>query len=81
MEDKKVVKVSAGTAVCIFIIILLVIALGVMYYFGFVNNKKSGEVTIKTADTVNPQNSNTKEIKTDNYAELGTELFSKFVLK
>ena len=38
MEDKKTIKVSLGTVICIFIIILLVIALGIMYYVGFVKN-------------------------------------------
>ena len=38
MEDKKTMKVSLGTVICIFIIILLVIALGIMYYVGFVKN-------------------------------------------
>ena len=40
MEDKKTVKVSLGAVISIFIIFLLIIALGVVYYFGFIKNKK-----------------------------------------
>ena len=40
MEEKKTIKVSLGTVVCIFIIVLLVIALGIVYYLGFVKDKE-----------------------------------------
>ena len=49
MDEKKSIKVSAGTAVCIFVIILLIVALGVVYYLGFVkNNEKISELETKT---------------------------------
>lgn len=38
MEEKKVIKVSFGVAICIFIILILVVALGITYYIGFVKN-------------------------------------------
>lgn len=40
MEENKTNKVSVGTTICILIIIILVIALGVLYYFGFVKNNE-----------------------------------------
>ena len=38
MESKKEIKVSLGIVICIFIIVLLIIALGIVYYLGFVKN-------------------------------------------
>jgi len=38
MEEKKVIKISFGVAICIFIILILVVALGITYYIGFVKN-------------------------------------------
>lgn len=40
MEEKKAVKVSLGTVVCIFVIALLIVALGIVYYLGFVKNNQ-----------------------------------------
>lgn len=40
MEEKKSIKVSLGTAICIFIIVLLFIALGLAYYLGFIRNNE-----------------------------------------
>ena len=40
MEEKKSVKISLGTIVCIFIIILLIVALVGIYYLGFVKNNQ-----------------------------------------
>ena len=40
MDEKKSIKVSLGTVISIFIIILLILALGVVYYLGFVKNKQ-----------------------------------------
>ena len=56
MEDKKAVKISLGTAICIFIIIVLIVALGVVYYLGFVKNK------LKISELKNEING----LKTDN---------------
>ena len=38
MEEKKKVKISLGTIIYITIIVVLVIALGIVYYLGFVKN-------------------------------------------
>lgn len=46
MEDKKTVKVSLGTSICIFIIIVLIVALGVVYY-------KNNQTIIALKDEVN----------------------------
>ena len=67
MEDKNTIKVSLGTVVCIFIIILLIVALGVFYYFGFVKNKE--EITalkdkVNTLDNKNTIQSEKVETKT-----------------
>ena len=39
MEEKKEIKVSLGTTICIIIITILVILLGIVYYIGFVKDK------------------------------------------
>ncbi|MDO5556152.1 MAG: hypothetical protein Q4G09_05950 [Clostridia bacterium] len=38
MEDKKTLKISLGTVICIFVIFLLIISLGIIYYLGFIKN-------------------------------------------
>jgi len=38
MEEKKVIKISFGVAICMFIIFILLVALGITYYTGFVKN-------------------------------------------
>ncbi len=43
MAEKESIKISLGTTVCIFIIILLVIGCGTLYYFGFVQKDKQLE--------------------------------------
>lgn len=62
MEEKKV-KMSLGTAVCIFIIILLIVALGVTYYLGFIKNKQ-GEVVLKNEKTIS-KSEKTESISND----------------
>lgn len=48
MAEKESIKVSLGTTICIFIIILLIVALGVVYYLGFIkNNEKINELENK----------------------------------
>lgn len=45
MEEKKVIKVGLGIIICVIVIVLLVIALCGMYYFGFIkNNEKISEL-------------------------------------
>ena len=41
MEEKKEIKVRLSTVVCVFIILVLVVALGVVYYLGFVKDDNS----------------------------------------
>lgn len=49
MDEKKSIKVSLGTVICIFIIIVLIVALGVVYYMGFVkNNEKISQLEDQT---------------------------------
>ena len=40
MEGKEAIKVRLGTVICLFIIFMLIIALGVVYYLGFVKNNQ-----------------------------------------
>lgn len=49
MEEKKSIKVSLGTVICMFIILILVFALITVYYFGFIKN--DGENTEKEINT------------------------------
>lgn len=66
MEDKKTIKVSLGTVICIFIIILLVIALGIMYYVGFVkNNIKEQNVQPNSYEQSSSKN-NTNTVTSNN---------------
>lgn len=61
MEDKKTVKVSLGTAICIFIIILLIISLGIVYYLGFIkDNEKISPLKYPT-ESKSQKPSNTQE--------------------
>ena len=54
MDEKKSFKVGLGTTVCVFIIILLIVALGVVYYLGFIESKndlynlKAEKITLET---------------------------------
>ena len=43
MEEKKI-KISLGTAICLFLIFILIIALICMYYFGIYKNKENNTV-------------------------------------
>lgn len=40
MDEKKSIKVSLGTTICVFIIFFLIIAIVAMYYFGFIKNNE-----------------------------------------
>ena len=66
MEDKKAVKISLGTAICIFIIILLVVALGVVYYLGFVKNKNTEPLSLKPNTASNIEQNKTNNLISSN---------------
>jgi len=75
MEGKKEIKVSLGTVICMFIILVLIIALGIIYYIGFVkddNKALSNEVSINKENSIisSTPNSNTEIIvKQTTYSE------------
>ncbi|MCR5609056.1 MAG: hypothetical protein K6G26_08345 [Lachnospiraceae bacterium] len=56
MEEKKNVTVSMGTAICMVVIVILLLALGITYYFGFVKkegNKSKGSNVENTESVEN----------------------------
>ena len=72
MEEKKAVKVRLGTVVCIFIIIILMVALCAVYYLGFVKNSEEiialkDEINVLKSQNNVSQNEKV-EIKTDDVA-------------
>ena len=75
MEEKKEIKVRLSTVVYLFIILILVVALGVVYYLGFVKNDNAnnmianGEVTEKNNISVNEQMPETSNNNTINITE------------
>lgn len=78
VEDKKTLKVSLGTDICIFIIFLLIIVIGGMYfYYNFVldtdesSNDIQNDVTVNTTTGDNTENSeNTLESIYAKYEDL-----------
>ncbi len=65
MAEKESIKVSLGTTVCIFMIILLIVALGVVYYLGFVkNNERISELEAQTIALENDKAKLEKENQT-----------------
>lgn len=80
MEDKKIKSISLGTSVYIFIIMLLIVALGVVYYLGFVKNNQEilalkDEINVlKTQYTNNVEDSNKQNNKEKTYKELTDNL-------
>lgn len=76
MENKEEIKVKLSTVIYIFIIVALIIALGITYYFGFVNDKNAhieGETvtnTTENTDIGNKENDNkVEENKVNNTIE------------
>lgn len=70
MDEKKSIKVGLGTVISIFIIILLVVALGIVYYLGFVKNKQEiialkDEINVLSNKSDSSQ-SEKGEVKTNN---------------
>ncbi len=80
--DESSKKISLGTAICIFIIFILLIVLGIVYYFGFIKTTKTdpsldvNQQNYSTSET-NQNVSNSQEEETtiapDNVAEIPTE--------
>lgn len=60
MEDKKTIKISLGTVICMIIIFLLVIALILMYFYYNRNSKNIGSVNSNISEKV--ENNIDKEI-------------------
>ena len=76
MEEKREIKVRLSTVVYLFIILVLVVALGVVYYLGFVKEDNviaNKEVTEKNNISVNEQ----MPEKNNNVDKIAKELFEK----
>lgn len=71
MEEKKQIKVGLGTAICIFIIILLVIALAgsIIYYNSKIDKENNNENQQAEVDKT-PQNSNLEDGSKENKNEI-----------
>ena len=77
MGERNEVKVRLSTVVCVFIILVLVVALGVVYYFGFVkNDKANGELTGNNNIAVNEQETNNTEKEEINENKLKEGIYS-----
>ena len=50
MENKKEIKISLGIVICIVIIIFLIIALGIVYYLGFLKNDNNKKIELEKAE-------------------------------
>jgi len=64
MEDKKEIRVRLSTVISMFVIFILIIALGVTYYFGFVADKNENigdEKVTNTTENVATENKTEKE--------------------
>ena len=72
MEEKKEIKVRLSTAISMVIIFVLIVALGVVYYFGFVADKKENvgdekvtNITENVVSNVATENVNKEDSKED----------------
>ena len=67
MEDKKTVKVSLGTVICLFIILILIIALiGMWYYYNMIQNPKTDSQNtsnLASQDTNSNTNTNLSNVQ------------------
>lgn len=80
MEDKKSITVSLGTTICLIIIVLLIFALGVVYYFGFMKNNKEITQSSQEKQVSNlGENIKPTEIDTPNTNDLTKEEATKIV--
>lgn len=85
MSEKNPVKVSLGTVICIIIIVVLIATLGIVYYFGFINNKEISKLKeqIELLENKTSNNTDNKEktntITTENVAidDFKKEIFKK----
>ncbi len=65
MEEKKSFKVSLGTVVCMFMILILIMALVVVYYLGFVKNNQKISDLKNEINSLNSKNNITQSEKTE----------------
>lgn len=83
MEEKKTVKISLGTTICIFIILILIIALCVTYYLGFIKNNQndvtSNQLYSEKSDiaTTNTEKQNTIKDNSDKEQKIEEQLNQK----
>lgn len=68
MGEKNEVKVRLSTVVCVFIILVLVVALGIVYYLGFVKNDNANNMIVN--GEVAQKNNNVEENVEDRNGEL-----------
>lgn len=69
MEEKKVIKVRLSTVVYLFIILILVIALGVVYYLGFVRDDTNNMLENRAATEKSDIYANQEKQETNNNVE------------
>jgi len=72
MEEKKEIKVRLSTAISMVIILILIFALGVTYYFGFVADKKESvgdEKVINTTENVVSNVAKENETKKEEFVQ------------
>ena len=78
MEEKKNITMSLGTAICLIIIIILIFALGITYYFGFVKEDSTSNNLSKineqnTVNTVYNDIQSTNTVNTNSNSVTNTE--------
>lgn len=81
MEDKKTVKVTLGTVICIIIICILIVALIVMYFYYHNNSKSTDNVTKeveKVETNVDEKNSDSQVKKVDKLDESKEIVYSSY---
>ena len=66
MEEKKVAKIRLSTAILVFIIIVLIVALVITYYFGFVKKDENTETKQENLSNASNSISNDSEIAEEN---------------
>ena len=74
MEEKNEVKVRLSTVVYLFIILVLVVALGRVYYLGFIKDDNANNMI---ANGVIPNGAITDEVSKSKVDEIAKDLFEK----